>query len=175
MLRSTLAKLQEEWSAPFRGVLASMGYGSGGDDGFVMGQEQNALMLLSTIGEFDPKTISSRMGNLLGGIQTWSRDRLRQLDLREQLQAGRAPLDDRPVEAGSLVLIGFAADPGPVRLFARSGDRAYKPVPPEASASWTMYRIRIPITKLDSVEVPTEAPKPEESVYEEKLRRGGRP
>ncbi|MEK7755938.1 MAG: hypothetical protein AAB385_01875, partial [Planctomycetota bacterium] len=175
MRRSTLAKLQEEWSTHFRGLLASIGYGSGGEDGFVMGQEQNALLLLSTIGEFDPKTISSRMGDLIGGIQTWSRDRLRQLDLREQLQAGRAPLDERPAEVGGMVLIGFAADPGPVRLFTRSGDRAYKPVQPEASASWTMYRIRIPITKLDSVEEPTEAPKPEEPLWDEKLPRGGRP
>lgn len=175
MLRSTLAKLQEEWSAPFRGVLASMGYGSGGEDGFVMGQEQNALLLLSTIGEFDPKTISSRMSDLIGGMQTWSRDRLRQLDLRELLQAGRPPLDDRPAETGCMVLIGFAADPGPVRLFARSGDRAYKPVQPEASASWTMYRIRIPITRLDSFEEPSTPPNPEESVYEEGLRRGRRP
>lgn len=175
MGRSTLAKLQEEWSAPLRGLLASIGYGSGGEDGFVMGQEQNALLLLSTIGEFDPKTISSRMGDLIGGIQTWSRDRLRHLDLREQLQAGRAPLDNRPAEVGSMMLIGFAADPGPVRLFTRSGDRAYKPVQPEASASWTMYRIRIPITKLDSVEEPTEPRKPEEPLWDEKLPRGGRP
>ena len=175
MLRSTLAKLQEEWSAPLRGLLATIGYGSSGEDGFIMGQEQNALLLLSTIGEFDPKTISSRMAGLMGGVQTWSRDRLRQLDLREQLQAGRPPLDDRPAEVGGLVLIGFAADPGPVRLFARSGDRAYKPVSPEASASWTMYRIRIPITKLDSVEEPTEKPKPEEPLWDEKLPRGGRP
>lgn len=175
MHRSTLAKLQEEWSAPLRGLLASIGYGSGGEDGFVMGQEQNALLLLSTIGEFDPKTISIRMSDLLGGIQTWSRDRLRQLDLREQLQAGRAPLDDRPGEMGSIMLIGFAADPGPIRLFTRLGDRAYKPIQPEATASWTMYRIRIPITKLDSVEEPTEPPKPEEPLWDEKLPRGGRP
>ena len=115
------------------------------------------------------------MSNLLGGIKTWSRDRLRQLDLREQLQAGRAPLDNRPGEMGSIMLIGFAADPGPIRLFTRLGDRSYKPVQPEASASWTMYRIRIPITKLDSVEEPTETPKPEEPLWDEKLPRGGRP
>ncbi len=175
MRRSTLAKLQEEWSMPFRGVLASMGYGSGGDDGLVMGQEQNALLLLSTIGEFDPRTISSRMGDLIGGMQTWSRDRLRQLDLREHLQAGRPPLDDRPAEAGSLVLVGFAADPGPIRLFARSGDRAYKPVAPEGSASWTMYRIRIPLSKLDSVEEPSPSPKSKEPLWDEKLPRGWRP
>ena len=46
---------------------------------------------------------------------------------------------------------------------------------PEASASWSMYRIRIPITKLDSVEEPSEPRKPEEPLYDEKLPRGGRP
>ncbi len=169
--RSKLAKLQGEWSAPFRGLLATIGYGSGGDDGFVMGQEQNALLLLSTIGEFDPMTISSRMGDLLGGVQTWSRDRLRQLDLREHLQAGREA-DKPPAEVGSLVLIGFAADPGPVRLFGRVGDSAYRPIQPEASASWTMYRIRFPITKLESNNEPPPPRKTEEPIYDEKLPRG---
>ena len=130
---------------------------------------------MSTIGEFDPKTIFSRMADLIGGIQTWSRDRLRQLDLREQLQAGRLVADDRPDEPGSAVLIGFVSDPGPIRLFARTGDRAFRPIQPEASASWTMYRIRIPVTKIAGFDESAEPRKPEEPVYDEKLPRGGRP
>ena len=173
MLASKLAKRQGEWSAPFQGLLGGMGYRSASEDSFIMDQEKYALLLLSTIGEFDPATISGRMRDLLGGVITWSRDRLRQLDLREHLQAGVAPGEkERPPEAGSLVLIGFAADPGPVRLFARVGDRAYRPVPPEASASWTMYRIRIPFTKLEGAPQP---PKPVEPLWDEKLPRGGRP
>jgi hypothetical protein len=175
MLGSKLAKRQEEWSKPFRGLLATMGYKSDGEGAAAMGQEQKALLLLSTVGEFDPKTISTRMGDLLGGVQTWSRDRLRQLDLREQLQAGRVATEDRPDEPGSVVLIGFTSDPGPIRLFARTGDRAFKPIPPEASASWSMYRIRLPLTRLDMVDESAEPRKPEEPVYDEKLPRGGRP
>ena len=45
-------------------------------------------------------------------------------------------------------MIGFADDPGPVRLFSRQGDRPYKICEPDPKRSWTMYRIRIPITVL---------------------------
>ena len=49
---------------------------------------------------------------------------------------------------GSLVLIGFASDPGPLRVFTRSHDDPFRVLHPEPEASWSMYRIRIPVTRL---------------------------
>ena len=57
------------------------------------------------------------------------------------------------------MLIGFADDPGPVRLFRRTGDRPYRMLEPDPDRSWTMYRIRIPVT-LHEVEPEEEAEEP---------------
>ena len=46
----------------------------------------------------------------------------------------------------SAVLIGFADDPGPIRLFHRTRDRSYRPLEPEEHHSKAMYRIHIPVT-----------------------------
>ena len=96
----------------------------------------------------DPVKLCGGVGRL-GGPKTFSRDRLRQLDLREQL---------RP---GCVILIGFAEDPGPIRLFRREGDRKYSPLEPDPRKSWTMYRIRIPVMLHDG---PIEEPDSEDKV-----------
>ena len=80
--------------------------------------------------------MSPLQGRVLG-LSVWSRDRLRGLDLTEQFD------DD------SVILIGFAEDPGPVRLFRRRGDRPFKACEPDVGHSWTMYRFRIPAIVLD--------------------------
>jgi hypothetical protein len=133
--RSTLAKAQTAWGSAFRSVVANLGYGSGSEAATAVGQEQTALLLMSTVGDFDPAQDTNLAGHFLG-YASWSRECLRQLDLREELARD------------SLVLIGFAADPGPVRLFRRTGDAAFRPLEPDVDASWTMYRIRIPTTVL---------------------------
>ena len=48
----------------------------------------------------------------------------------------------------SVILIGFAEDPGPARLFRRTGDRPYAVLKPDPDRSWTMYRVRIPVTLI---------------------------
>lgn len=131
MQARTLARQQERWSAPFRSFVRKMGFGGGSDVGYSLGDEKNALLLFSTIGEYDP-TRDAGMDTYLMGLATWSRDRMRQLDLRDHLRRD------------CVYLIGFADDPGPARLFVRQGNRGYRVLEPDPSNSRTMYRIRIP-------------------------------
>ncbi|MFQ5590874.1 MAG: hypothetical protein ACE5HE_06915 [Phycisphaerae bacterium] len=136
MNRSTLAYWQREvWGGRFKGVLANIGLGQSLGSGVSQGNERSALLLLSTISDFDPVSVSSRLGQF-GRPRAYSRDLLRQLDLREQLQPG------------SVILIGFANDPGPIRLFGRRGDHGYRPIKPDPRRSWTMFRIRVPTTEV---------------------------
>ncbi len=134
--KCTLATMQKSWAAEFKSLIGGA-YGVLSEVGIALGQEANALLLLSTVGDYDP----AQNPSTIPGMRTqgtWSRDRLRRLDLRDQL------------EKDSGVLIGFADDPGPVRLFRRSGERPYSMITPDARRSWTMYRIRIPLTLLEA-------------------------
>jgi hypothetical protein len=126
-----LADAQAEWESPFRTLFGALGM-DGGASRLSLGNEEMALLLLSTVGEYDPMARSSTAAQYLG-VRTWSRDRLRQLDLREQLQRDTA------------WLVGFTDDPGPVRLFRRQGERPFAPMEPESGKSWTMYRVRFPV------------------------------
>ena len=130
---SALAKRQADWNKEFRGLLSNIGLGQRPTGSVPLGAEQKALLLLSTVGDFDPALDASMIGQFTGP-NTWSRDRLRRLDLRAQL---------RP---DSAVLVGFADDPGPVRLFRRSRDRSFRALEPDEHHSKSMYRIRIPVT-----------------------------
>lgn len=127
-----LRERQQMWSEPLRGLLSFVGEK---ETGFVLGQEQNALLLASTLGDFDPASVRGIITPGWGAT-TWSADRLRHLDLRSQLT------DD------SAWLIGFAADAGPIRLARRTGDRPYRPIAPDPGNSWTMYRIRLPVMRM---------------------------
>ncbi len=131
-VRPKLGKLQRSWESNFRSLVSGFGYG-GSDAPVVEGQEKNALLLMSTIGDYEP--VSGAIAQLRGP-EMWSLDRLRQLDLRDQLQPGW------------VYLIGFADDPGPVRLFSQSADGTYRKIEPDALHSWTMYRIRIPVARV---------------------------
>ena len=139
--QSTLAGRQAEWESPFVSLLSSIGMvGIGGvvssktvpatQTAGQLGQDQKALLLLSTIGDYDPGQSTSSFSGLVSTV--WSRDRVRNLDLRSQLQSD------------SVYLLGFADDPGPVRLFRRVGKRRFRPLPPDLAYSKSMYRIRIP-------------------------------
>jgi hypothetical protein len=148
--RGTLPKLadaQSRWGSEFRSMFR---YGWGPDAPLTLGQEENALLLLSTIGDYDHERDAGMVAAVVGA-STWSRDGLRHLDLREQLRRD------------SVMLIGFADEPGPVRLFRRAGDRPYRMLEPDPDRSWTMYRIRIPVM-LHEVEA-------EEEEAEEPVRR----
>ncbi len=131
MKKHLLPEEQKDWSRPFETALRGLQTGRGSKASLAFGEEQHALLLLSTLGDFTPLPGSGWRGEV-----TWSRDRLRRLDLHERL------------DKDSVFLIGFADDPGPVRLFNRQGDRPYKICEPDPKRSWTMYRIRIPITVL---------------------------
>ena len=100
-----------------------------------LGHDQKALLLLSTIGDYDPGQSATAFSSV---PTVWSRDRVRNLDLRSQLQRD------------SVYLLGFADDPGPVRLFSRVGTRRFRPLPPDLAYSKSMYRIRIPASVSSS-------------------------
>ncbi len=134
---------QQMWSEPLRGLL---GFAGEKETGFLLGQEQNALLLASTLGEFDPTTLRGFITQGWGAT-TWSADRLRQLDLRAQLT------DD------AAWLVGFAADAGPIRLARRTGDRPFRPLAPDARPSWTMYRVRLPVVRVPGAD-PAESKDP---------------
>ncbi len=137
MEQSRLSNSQNEWGSAFHSVLSDFGSGMGSRRPLVLGQEKKALLLVSTVGEYDPQQDAGLSSSILG-LRSWSRDRFRQLDLRERLRRD------------TVFLIGFADDPGPIRLFRRTSDRAYRILNPDERKSWTMYRIRIPVTLYDA-------------------------
>lgn len=146
--QSKLRNRHADWSKQFSGLLAGLSGTATEEAKAALGKEQEALMLLSTVGDFDDSVFQTRFG----GYFTLSRDRLRQLDLREQLTAGRNADEDKGIPAqntGSMTLVGFARGGGPIRLFARTGDDPYEAMSPEEDASWCMYRIALPFENLD--------------------------
>ena len=154
--KSLLSKRHREWSSQFAGLWAGLRGSSSEEAQAALGKEREALMLLSTIGDFDPGALPAQ----LGGNYTLSRDRLRHLDLREHLTAGQGVKEGslNPSQpAGTMVLIGFARGGGPIRLMSRSGDRPFTAISPEEESSWCMYRIRLPFTDLDILEQPAPA------------------
>lgn len=139
------------WASKFRSLLGNVASYGNEKVNVTSGQEQEALMLLSTIGEFNPVR---NPNNVMGfGITTFSRDRLRQLDLRTQLQREY------------VYVIGFARDPGPIRLAVGRNGR-YRTMYPEEAQSWTMYRIRIPVVSPGKASLP----KPSDANEEEEER-----
>ncbi len=134
LLKSMLSAAQTTWSRAFRSALSNIGLGDTVAAAGTLEDVQKAMLLASTMGELDPESLKSITAQVTGVSQTWSRDRLRWLDLRNQLTRDTA------------ILIGFTQDPGPTRLFRRSGTNRYRVIEPEPEYSWTMYRIRIPIT-----------------------------
>jgi len=136
------------WSAPLVPSLR-MGFGSVESD-FALGQERNALLIASTVGDFDPASLAGH-GFFGLGQATFTRDRLRSLDLRARLRRDTA------------ILVGFTDDPGPVRLFRGTGGGSYRPMEPDRSHSTTMYRVRLPVVWPDETtrdKDPNDEPKP---------------
>ncbi len=134
ILENALSIRQLAWAKPFRSTLLTP-FTGGGDSVSALGKEQEALLMLSTVGDIDVGKFNptGSMGFQFGRT-TISRERLRHLDLREQL------------ERDCVYLIGFAADPGPVRLMTRStGGGAYRVARPVPGKCGVMYRIRIPV------------------------------
>lgn len=138
LAQCTLKRSQDGWASAFRTALINPGAGRRRGGGEILGQEKNAVLLLSTSAEYRPTVISS-FGVFRGEHQCWSRDRARTLDLTHRLRRD------------NMVLVGFAeGDPGPARLFRRSGSGSYAMLEPDPESSWTMYRMDIPVTILDA-------------------------
>lgn len=146
--RVTLREDHGAWIKPFVGILSQLPGAGALGTALTVAQEQTALLLVSTIGEFDFRAHPAM--NSGWAMNTWSRDCLRRLDLRHSLVGGRGASDAHGAEPGNAILIGFADDPGPMRLFTRSGARAFAVQEPDAEKSWTMYRVHIPVDRVDS-------------------------
>ena len=119
---------------------------------YALGQTQQALLLASTVGEWDASKLK-RHGYTSTAL---SRDRLRQLDMRSHINTRYA------------TLIGFAADPGPVHLKTRrTGGSRWRSLRADPRHSWTMYRVRIPVAQADPASharpVSDETNKPDEA------------
>ncbi len=146
--RVSLKDDQGAWVKPFAGLLSQFpGSGPAGTS-LTLGQEQTALLLSSTIGDFDYRG-QPAMNNGYE-LRTWSRDCLRRLDLRHVLVGGRGASETHEAELGTAILIGFASEAGPMRLFTRGGTGEFRVQEPEEKSSWTMYRVRIPISRVDN-------------------------
>jgi hypothetical protein len=100
---------------------------------FGLSSYQDTTMLLTTVGLYEPQANAPSAWGITTetGI---SRARARQLDLTDWI-------DERHV-----LLVGFADDPGPVRLCYGSGDGKYEPILP--AQAWTVYRVLIPIETM---------------------------
>ncbi|MCG3129987.1 MAG: hypothetical protein FLDDKLPJ_00734 [Phycisphaerae bacterium] len=92
---------------------------------------QATLLLASTMEEVEPRT------DQWGQPSVPSRQHVRHLELRQALRSDTA------------ILIGFARDPGPIRVASRSAgsERDFRVIEPREGASWTMYRVRIPVQR----------------------------
>lgn len=144
LVRSTLADAHREWKS----VVSVLGIGLGAAPRYARGEEKRALLLASTIGDLAPQSLAGLMDPVTGP-RTLSRDRLRILDLRNNMEAGwPVGLASEPRD-GVAILIGFANHPGPARLFRREGNRKFQLLSPDERYSMTMYRIHIPIRVLE--------------------------
>lgn len=164
MNKSILENAHKTWVGRFKSLFDVFTPGFRGSREFTVGVEKDALLLLSTLGEFESDSMGIPPQTWgMSSMPTLSRDRMRRIDLRSQLHAGRPR--DVPPEPGSVILVGFAAGPGPIRLFSRTGDRDFRPLTPESAESWCMYRIRIPTMVLPA------APETPVDPIDEVLRR----
>jgi len=131
LTRQVLDTRHDEWSGPLVSLWRRAGAGLDSSAGVGLQRDRGALMLLTTLGEWDHEM--HKETGAFGGYFCWTRDRMRQLDLRKHMRQGTA------------LLIGFADDPGPVRLATRRGERPFRVVEPQRRQSWTMYRFRVPV------------------------------
>jgi len=146
---SKLALYHKDWARGFASLLADFGMRPGTAVPVELGDERTALLLISTIGDFDHASLyAMRVGWRMPS--SFSRSHFRHLDIREHLQPGKVDERGRQIHAGSAVLIGFADDAGPVRLFRGAPGRDFAMLEPDPRKSWAMYRIRIPTTHVKS-------------------------
>ncbi|MCP4246781.1 MAG: hypothetical protein GY778_07005 [bacterium] len=121
----TLRRRHKEWGEQVRGTLFASG--AGGD--LRLEQYQQALLLLSTLSEFDPGTQKTTFGS---GYDFRSRH-CRQLDLSDALTTDH------------VLLVGFATNQGPVVPKTRRVGGQYQEL--RATEAKTMYRFLIPVKR----------------------------
>jgi len=127
--KNTMHARHEQWNSPFRSFIFAADLPTAGLDS-ARQNFQKALLLLTTLAEYDPAT--QRVSRYWDGGLELLPDRCRELDLSDRLTRH------------AMILVGFANHGGPVKLFTRTGGREYeRRIPAEA---WTMYRVVIPVS-----------------------------
>ncbi len=128
--KRTLAENHKNWGNKF--VTATL-FGGGSDvvERFRLEDYQDALLMLTTLGEHAPITLQSQYHT--SGFD-FSRRHCVQLDRGAELAKDR------------FLLIGFTDDQGPVMLSTRSGGGDFRPL--LADEAHTMYRFWIPVTGM---------------------------
>lgn len=91
---------------------------------------QSAILLLTTQSDLDPAIFQT---SFAGARPRLTRARCRQFDLSNWLTRRTA------------ILVGFADEPGPIRLAARTGSNSYDVLDPENGHAVTAYRFLIPL------------------------------
>lgn len=130
-----LVEEQKRWQRPLRSLLGALtGASPAGSFDMRLEPFQSALLLASTITELPtPPSSPTAMTQTIFPVAS----HLRELDLHGVLRPDTA------------VFIGFAREPGPIRLATRSGgsQREFEIVVPQRDRSWTMYRVLIPVKR----------------------------
>ncbi len=124
-----LGEFHEEWGTKFRPTNV---FGGGSDvvESFRLEDYQDALLMLSLLGEHLPSNIQAPMAAEFD----FSRWHCGQLDRSDELTTDR------------VLLIGFTDEQGPVMLCTRSGGGSYRALP--ADEAHTMYRFWIPVKRM---------------------------
>jgi hypothetical protein len=130
-ISQTLGEFQIEWAYGFSDLLGMLGRRSDVVEDAGLEPHQNALLVLSTLSEHDPRNLGGEQIRVAG--VDFPRRHCRQLDRSDNLTTDQ------------IMLVGFAKDQGPVTLCTRTGDRAYKPL--FAERAYTMYRFSIPVVQ----------------------------
>lgn len=125
----SLRNAQRSWGSNFAMLSrANMGM----DDEVInydLSSVQNALLLVTVLSDLDPTMFQ----NHFGGSMAFSAERCRQLDLSDLLTRRTA------------IFVGFSNQPGPARLYARTGNRDYRPIDPDPAHTVTMYRVLLEV------------------------------
>jgi hypothetical protein len=128
--KRTLANNHKNWGRKFVRT-GLMGGGSDEVQQFRLEDYQDALLMLTTLGELYPTVFS---GGMYSGGCDFSRRNCGHLDRSTELTTDH------------FLLIGFAEEQGPVTLCTRSGGGRFRPLLPDEAH--TMYRFWIPVNRM---------------------------
>lgn len=123
----SLKQMQRTWDREFLGSVSFGGRPDNRPLTSTLEAYKHSILLATVISEITPREGASAFG----GMAMHSRTRLRALDRSDALGRHAA------------LLVGFAEEPGPVRLTVRTGDRPYEAM--DVRKARTVYRFVVPV------------------------------